>query len=76
MLLTFAGLAATSQHSSAARRAWQGLAESDALAEMQRIASKNKVNRSFIGMGYYDTKTPAVILRNVLENPGWYAQAG
>jgi len=51
-----------------------GLAESDALVEMKRIADKNKVNRSFIGMGYYDTKTPAVILRNVLENPGWYTQ--
>ena len=75
MLLTSAGLAATST-STQAPLVWQGLAESDALAEMQRIASKNKVNRSFIGMGYYDTKTPAVILRNVLENPGWYAQAG
>ena len=51
-----------------------GLSESDALAELERIASKNVINRSFIGMGYYDTKTPAVILRNVLENPGWYTQ--
>eukprot|EP00966_Prymnesium_polylepis_P175982 4073365-Prymnesium_polylepis.1 len=49
-----------------------GLSESDALAELKRIASNNVVNRSFIGMGYYDCKTPAVILRNVLENPGWY----
>ena len=51
-----------------------GLSESDALVELKRIAGKNKINRSFIGMGYYDTKTPAVILRNVLENPGWYTQ--
>jgi len=51
-----------------------GLSESDALTEMRRIASNNKVNRSFIGMGYHDCKTPAVILRNVLENPGWYTQ--
>merc|ERR1719478_1762944 len=50
------------------------LAESDAIAELRRIVSANKVNRSFIGMGYYDTKTPYVILRNVLENPGWYTQ--
>lgn len=51
-----------------------GLSESDALSELKRIVSKNVVNRSFIGMGYHDCKTPAVILRNVLENPGWYTQ--
>ena len=37
-----------------------GLSESDALDELQRIASRNVVNRSFIGMGYHDTKTPQV----------------
>ena len=46
--------------------------EADALAYLKTVASKNKVMRSFIGMGYYDTLTPNVILRNVLENPGWY----
>jgi glycine dehydrogenase len=46
--------------------------EADALAYLKTVASKNKVMRSFIGMGYYDTLTPNVILRNVFENPGWY----
>ncbi len=48
--------------------------EFDALAELRRIASENKVFRSFIGQGYYDCITPPVIQRNVLENPGWYTQ--
>ena len=48
--------------------------EFEALAELRRIASENKVFRSFIGQGYYDTITPPVIQRNVLENPGWYTQ--
>ena len=46
--------------------------EFEALADLRRIASETKVFRSFIGMGYYDTITPPVIQRNVLENPGWY----
>ena len=45
-----------------------------ALAELDNIASENKVFRSFIGQGYYDCITPPVIQRNVLENPGWYTQ--
>ena len=48
--------------------------ESEALADLKAIAGKNKVFRSYIGMGYYDTITPGVILRNILENPGWYTQ--
>jgi glycine dehydrogenase len=48
--------------------------ESEALAELEKIAAENKVFRSFIGMGYYDCITPPVIQRNVLENPGWYTQ--
>jgi glycine dehydrogenase len=46
----------------------------EALAALKEIASQNQVCRSFIGMGYYDCITPAVIQRNVLENPGWYTQ--
>ena len=46
--------------------------EHEALADLKALASKNIVNKSCIGMGYYDTLTPKVILRNVMENPGWY----
>ena len=48
------------------------LTEQQYLAKIKGIASKNKVFRSFIGMGYYSTHTPSVILRNIFENPGWY----
>src|SRR3954449_7427391 len=50
----------------------EGESEHQFLSELQTIASRNKIARSFIGYGYYDTITPSVILRNVLENPGWY----
>ena len=50
----------------------KSLSESAALAQIKEIVSKNQVFRSFIGMGYYDCITPPVILRNILENPGWY----
>ncbi len=46
--------------------------ESELLAEVAATLGKNQVRRSLIGMGYYDCITPSVILRNVLENPGWY----
>ena len=49
-----------------------GISEVDAINEISKIARKNKVYKSLIGSGYYGTNTPAVILRNVLENPGWY----
>jgi glycine dehydrogenase len=48
------------------------LSETAALARMREIASKNQVFTSMIGMGYYGTLTPLVILRNILENPAWY----
>jgi glycine dehydrogenase len=49
-------------------------AESEAayLRRLRTVAGKNRVTRSYIGMGYYDCVTPAVIQRNVFENPGWY----
>ena len=48
------------------------LSEADALRELQRLGQKNIVVRSMIGQGYYGTITPAVVQRNVLENPAWY----
>jgi glycine dehydrogenase len=48
------------------------LTEHDALLKCDHILSKNVVHKSFIGQGYFDTLTPSVIRRNVLENPGWY----
>ena len=46
--------------------------EYKALRKLKNISKKNKIFSSFIGMGYYGTYTPYVILRNILENPGWY----
>jgi len=51
-----------------------GLSEYGLLQDLQQIAAKNQVFRTYLGMGYSDTVTPAVIQRNILENPGWYTQ--
>ncbi len=48
------------------------LSESEALKKLKIISQKNETFRNFIGMGYYNCFTPNVILRNILENPGWY----
>ncbi|MFO0422637.1 MAG: aminomethyl-transferring glycine dehydrogenase, partial [Planctomycetia bacterium] len=48
------------------------IGETAALAELREIAQKNRLLKSFIGQGYHATHTPAVILRNILENPAWY----
>ena len=50
------------------------LTEAQLLARLREIASTNRVFRSYLGMGYSDTFVPGVILRNIMENPGWYTQ--
>jgi len=59
------------------RGSLQGLparSEATALEELKEIAKKNQIFKNYIGMGYYDTLTPTVIQRTILENPGWYTQ--
>jgi len=50
------------------------ISEFEYLAELKKVAAKNKLYKNFIGQGYYGTITPSVILRNIFENPGWYTQ--
>ena len=49
-----------------------GMSEYEVISHLKAIGAKNKQFRSYIGLGYYNTITPGVIMRNILENPGWY----
>ncbi len=53
---------------------FDGMTEEEVLSTLKAYSEENKVFRSLIGQGYYDTITPGVILRNIFENPGWYTQ--
>ena len=61
-------------HSAAPLALPEALSESEQLARLAGLTDKNVLFRSFIGTGYHDCITPAVIQRNILENPGWYTQ--
>ncbi len=50
----------------------EGMTEHQSLARLKQMAAKNGVHKSFIGLGYYNTYTPPVVQRNILENPAWY----
>ena len=51
-----------------------GMTEASLLERARVLGQKNEVRRSYIGMGYHDCITPPVILRNIIQNPGWYTQ--
>ena len=53
-------------------RVFQNNHRKQMVANIKRIASKKQVYKTYIGLGYHDTETPSVILRNIFENPGWY----
>jgi glycine dehydrogenase len=50
----------------------EALTETEALAKLYNQVKKNKMHKTYIGMGYYNTITPPAILRNIIQNPGWY----
>ncbi len=50
----------------------EGMEEGEYLAHIKGLLSQNKIYKSYIGLGFYNTYTPAVVMRNIFENPGWY----